>query len=77
MLDDDHGVALIDQRMQHFQQFAHIVEMQAGGRFIENIKRLARRAAREFLGQLDALRLAARQGRRRLPDLDIAQARRD
>jgi hypothetical protein len=27
--------------MQHFQQLAHILEMQAGGRFVEDIERAA------------------------------------
>ena len=47
--------------------------MQTGGRLVENIEGAAGGAARQFLGQLDALRLAARQGRRRLADMDVAE----
>ena len=45
-----------------------------GGRLVEDVERAARRAARQFLGELHALRLAARQGRRLLADMDVAEA---
>jgi hypothetical protein len=48
--------------------------MQAGGRLVEDVQRAAGGALRQLLGQLDALRLAARQRRRLLADLDIAEA---
>ena len=38
VLDDDDRVALVDQLMQHFEQLAHVVEMQAGGRLVEQIE---------------------------------------
>jgi hypothetical protein len=60
--------------VQHFQQLAHILEVQAGGRLVEDVERAAGGAARQFLGELDALRLAARKRRRLLADLDVAQA---
>ena len=63
----------LDQRVQHFQQLAHILEMQAGGRLVEDVERAAGGAPRQFLGQLDPLRLAARQRRRRLADMDVAE----
>src|SRR5579875_296729 len=74
VLDHQHGVALVDERMQHFEQFADVVEVQAGGRLVEDVERAPGGAPRQFLGQLDALRLAARQRRRRLADMDVAQA---
>src|SRR5713226_326907 len=48
--------------------------MQAGGRLVENVKRAAGGAARQLLGELHALRLAARQRGRLLADMDVAQA---
>ena len=39
-----HRIALLDQRVEHFEQFADILEMKPG------------RAAAPFLGELDALR---------------------
>jgi hypothetical protein len=50
-----------------------VVEVQAGGRLVEDVER-APGGAGQLLGQLDALRLAARQRRRLLADLDVAQA---
>ena len=73
MLDHDHGVAGLDQAMQHFEQLAHVLEMQAGGRLVEDVERPAGSAARQFLCELHALGFAARQGRRLLADMDIAQ----
>src|SRR3546814_14695776 len=44
---------------------------------VEDVERLPGRTPRQFLGELDALCLAARQRRRLLPDLDIAKAHAD
>ena len=74
VLDDDHRVALVDQLVQHFEQLRHVVEVQAGGRLVEDVERAAGRLARQLLGELDALRLAARQRGRLLADLDVAEA---
>jgi hypothetical protein len=41
VLDDDHRVALVDQFVQHFQQLGDVVEVQAGGRLVENVERAA------------------------------------
>ena len=49
-------------------------EVQTRGRFVENIERAAGGPARQLLRQLHALRLAARQRRRLLPDLDVVEA---
>jgi hypothetical protein len=73
MLDHDDGVALLDERVEDFEEFADVLEMQAGGGLVEDVQRVAGRAAREFLGELDALRLAARERRRLLADLDVAE----
>ncbi len=73
MFDHDHRIPNLNQRMQHFQKFADIFEMQAGSRFIQNIERLACRPAGQFLGELNALGLSPRQGGGRLSDMDIAQ----
>ena len=48
--------------------------MEPGRRLVEDIERLSGGPARKLLGELDALRLAARERGRRLPDLDIAKA---
>ena len=48
--------------------------MQAGRRLVEDVERAAGGPPRQFLGELHALRLAARQGRRLLADMDVAEA---
>ena len=68
-----HRVALIHQLLQDGQQFAHVLEMQSRGGFIQNIQRAAGGAFGEFLGQLDALGFPARQGVGGLSQLDIIQ----
>ena len=40
VFDDDDGVASIDQRVQHREQPANIVEVETGGRFVEEVERL-------------------------------------
>jgi hypothetical protein len=37
MLDDYDSITLISQPMNHFEQQRDIVEVQAGGRFVENV----------------------------------------
>ena len=41
VLDHDYRVALLDQGLQHFQKLADIIEVQAGGRLVQNIDGLA------------------------------------
>ena len=74
VLDDQHGVALVDQLVQHLEQLAHILEVQAGGRLVQDVERVAGGAAAQLLAQLDALRLAAGERGGRLAQLDVAQA---
>jgi hypothetical protein len=41
VLDHHHGVALVDQLVEHFQQLLDVVEVQAGGRLVEDVERAA------------------------------------
>ena len=50
-----------------------VVEVQAGGRFVQQIERLARIGAAQLVRQLDALRLAAGERGRRLAQDRVAQ----
>ena len=74
MLDDDDGVARVDQLLQHLDQTVHVGDVQAGGRLVEDIYRAARGALAELGAKLDALCLAAAERGGGLTDLDIAQA---
>mgnify|MGYP003339374491 CR=1 FL=1 len=89
VLDDEHGVALVDQAIENDEQFFDVVEVQAGGRFVEE-KQLAERCCRCFglaarfifpdhafdqmPCQFQALRFAARQRRHRLAEAQVFEA---
>ncbi len=74
VLDDDDAVALRPPARAAPPELGDVVEMQARRRLVQNVERAAGGAAREFLGELDALRLAARERRRLLADMDVAEA---
>ena len=73
MLDHQGGVALIHQPLDYLHQLFDIRKMQSRRRFIQNVERLSRRAFGKFMRELYALRFAAGQGKRRLPEFDIAE----
>jgi len=72
VFDDEHRVALVDEPVEHGQKLADVVGVEARGWLVEDVERRlaggpARRPAQ--LGrQLDSLRLATREGCRRLAD---------
>ncbi len=74
MLDDEDRVAHVHQFVQDVQQFVDILEVQAGGRLVEDVERVAGGATAEFLAQLDALRFAAGERGGGLAEADVAQA---
>ena len=49
VLDHDHGVALLDQAVEHFEQLADVLEVEAGGGLVEDVEGLAGGAARQLL----------------------------
>ena len=59
VLDDHHRVARVDEAVQHGQQPANVLEVQPGGRLVEQVQRAAGRPADQLAGQLDPLGLAA------------------
>ena len=73
MLDYDDSVAGVYQTVEAFQQTFDIGEVQAGRGLIEDIDRVLRPLQLAKLGgDLDTLRLAARECSRRLSQRDIA-----
>ena len=62
VLDDEHRVALIPQLAQDGDQPLVVARMQADGRLIEHVQRVDQRRP-ERRGEIDSLRLAARQRR--------------
>ena len=74
VLDDDDRVALVDQLVKRPEQPLDIVEVQAGGRLVENKQRAGLFRLGHVRGQFQALRFAARKRRQRLAQADIFQA---
>src|SRR5580693_1077438 len=73
MLDDQHGVAETDQTLEHVQEFANVVKVQAGGGFVEDVESAAGLALGEFAGQLDTLGFAAGESGGGLAEGDVAK----
>ena len=76
MLDHEYRVPGVGQPLEDVQEMRDVLEAEAGRGLIEDVERAAGRAAGEFGGKLDALRLATGERRRGLSDVDIPQARR-
>ena len=66
-------VAAVDEPMEHLEELLDVGEVEPGRRLVEDVERPAGRPPRQLGRQLDPLRLAARQGRRRLAEMDVAQ----
>ena len=76
VLDNENRVAGIHEPIQTFEQALDIGQVKSGRRFIQNVERVLRPLQlRKFGGDLDALRFAAGERRRRLTQREIAQAR--
>ena len=74
VLDHDHGVAGVDEPVEHGEELLHVLEVQAGGGLVEDVERLPGPDAGELARELDALRLAAGEGGGGLAELDVAEA---
>src|SRR5882724_8815757 len=74
VLDDEHGVAKIDQPLEDIEELSNVVEVQAGGGLVENVERAAGLAFRKLAGQFDALGLAAGKSGCGLAEGDVAES---
>ena len=73
VLDHHDRVAQVDQPVEHVQQLGQVVEVQAGGRLVQQVERLAGVGPREFGGQLHPLGLAAGERRGRLAEREVVE----
>ena len=73
MFDDDDGVPHVDEAHQDVEEFLDVGEVQADRRLVEDVEGVAVRPFSQFAGELDPLRLAPREGRRRLAEADVPQ----
>jgi hypothetical protein len=71
VLDDDNRIAEVGEPVQHVKQFLNVVEVEAGGWLVEQLKRLARLSLAQLARQLDALRFATGKRHSRLSKMDI------
>ena len=75
VLDHDHRVAGVDEPLQRADQHRDVGRVQAGGRLVEQVEPvLAAAGLGQRLGELQPLRLAARERRRRLRQREVAEA---
>ena len=59
VLDEDDAVAGVHQALEHPQQAGDIAQVQAGGRLVEQVKRMTGDAPPQLFGQLNALGFTA------------------
>ena len=74
MFDDDDRVAVVDEAVEHFEQLGEVVEVEAGGRFVEEVERLAGVGPGELGGEFDALGFAAGERRGALAEREVVEA---
>ena len=73
VLDHEHRVPGVDEALEHLEQLLDVGEVEAGGRLVEDVQRASGRDLAELGGQLHALRLPARQRRRRLAEGHVVE----
>ena len=74
VLDHEHGVARVDESLQHLEELLDIGDVQPGRRLVEDVERPPGRDLGELRRELDALRLATRERRRRLAHAHVVEA---
>src|SRR5467141_4328755 len=74
VLDDEHGVAEINEALQDVEELSNVVEVQAGGGLVENVERAAGLAFGKLARKLDALGFAAGKSCGGLAERDVAEA---
>ena len=72
VLDHQYRIAGVNEALEHVEQALDVGEVQAGGRLVENIERLAGRSPTQLGGELDPLRLTAGERRRGLAEANVA-----
>jgi hypothetical protein len=73
VLDDDHAVAAVAQLVERLDQAVVVALVQPDRRLVEDVEHADQRRA-DLRGQPDALRLAARQGRRGAVEAEVVEA---
>ena len=74
VLNDQHGVAIVDEAMQNFQQLLDIHKVETRRGFIQQVDRAAGRAFAQLASQFYPLRFTAREGWRGLSQLQVVES---
>ena len=74
MLDDDRGVAALDEAVDGREQQHDVRRMQAGRGFVEDVQRPARAWPRQLRREFHPLRLSPGEHGRRMADAEVAEA---
>ena len=74
VLDDNYGVAFVDESVEHLVENANILKVESGGRLVEYVEGAAGVALGELGGQFYPLALTATEGGRRLTEAYVAEA---
>jgi len=73
VLDDDHGVARLDQAVELGHELVDVRGVQAGGGLVEDVERVAALGTLEFGGELDPLGLASGKLGRGLAEPEVTR----
>ena len=76
VLDDDNGVALVHQTVEHINQHLDILKMKASGRLVQNVECIARAHPSKLRSEFHTLCLTATQCRALLSQGDVPQSHR-
>ena len=74
VLDEDEGVAALDEFVEDGEELDDVVAMEADGGFVEEVEGFAGRPFGELAGEADALLLTAGKGGDFLAELEIVEA---
>ena len=74
VLDHEHGVAGVDQALEHAEEPPHVVEMEPGGGLVEDVEDVVAQPGAQLRGDLEALGLAARERGGGLAEAEVAEA---
>ena len=74
VFDHQDGVPLVDEPVEHVQQFADVGKVQAGGGFIEQVDCAAGGPFAQFACELDPLGFASRECRGGLAELEVFES---
>ena len=74
VLDDDHGVAAVDEALERGHEPGHVGHVQPGRGLVEDEERRAEAGRRQLRRELDPLGLPAGEGRRRLAERQVPEA---